>query len=70
MLEKDGKALTDLTNTLDRVKKESKDSQLYHFDFTPEDGSMGYGCDYHPSLKRQAYMAAELTEFLRVLMEW
>lgn len=70
MLAKEGKALTDLKNTLDRVKQESKDARLHRFDFTPEDGSMGYGCDYHPSLKRQAYMAAELTEFLRELMVW
>ena len=45
------------------------DKQVYRFDFSPQDGSLGYGTDWHPSLERHQKMADELTPFLRQLME-
>ena len=43
--------------------------QVYRFDFTPIDGSLGYGTDWHPSLQRHQKMADELTPFLQKLIE-
>ena len=46
------------------------DSQVYRFDFEPQDGSLGYGADYHPSLQQHEKMANELIPFLQQLMGW
>lgn len=46
------------------------DKQVYRFDFTPIDGHLGYGADWHPSLERHEVMASELVPFLRKLMGW
>lgn len=70
MLGAGSKALNELKNTLNKIKEIAQDPLLYRLDFTPEDGSMGYGSDYHPSKKRQAFMAEELTAFLSELMGW
>lgn len=46
------------------------DKEVYRFDFTPQNGDLGYGNDYHPSLWQHEKMAAELTAYLRALMQW
>ena len=46
------------------------DNQVYRFDFEPQDGSLGYGASYHPSLKQQEKMANELVPFLKEIMGW
>lgn len=46
------------------------DKQVYRFDFTPDDGSLGWGYGKHPSRKRHEQMAAELTPYLQKLMNW
>ena len=46
------------------------DNEVYRMDFTPDDGSLGMGAVGHPSMKRHALMAEELTTFLRTLMKW
>ncbi len=46
------------------------DSQIYRFDFTPQDGTLKYGADWHPSMWQHEKMAAELTAYLRTLMQW
>ena len=46
------------------------DTEVYRFDFTPHDGSLGYGADWHPSKRQQEKMANELTPYLKELMEW
>ena len=46
------------------------DSEVYRFDFTPHDGSLGYGGDWHPSMRQHEKMANELTPFLKQLMKW
>jgi len=40
------------------------------FDFTPDDGSLGYGMFKHPNVARNKYMAKELVPFIRQLMNW
>ena len=46
------------------------DKEVYRFDFTPDDGSLGWGYGRHPSRKRHEQMAAELTPYLQKLMNW
>ena len=46
------------------------DNEVYRMDFTPDDGSLGWGSQGHPSMKRHAVMAEELTTYLRQLMNW
>jgi len=46
------------------------DEEVYRFDFSPSTGSLKYGADYHPSVWQHELMAAELTAFLRTLMQW
>ena len=46
------------------------DREVYRMDFTPEDGSLGWGSQGHPSMRRQALMGEELTTYLRSLMGW
>ncbi|MBP5418857.1 MAG: lipase [Bacteroidales bacterium] len=68
-----GKAMADVVRSLDVVVAECAakgDSSIYRFDFTPQDGSLGYGSDYHPSLAQQRKMADELTPYISELMSW
>ena len=46
------------------------DHEVYRFDFTPADGSLGYGADWHPSMLQQEKMSNELTPYLKTLMNW
>lgn len=46
------------------------DNEVYSFDFTPDDGSLGKGVFNHPSRKRHEKMAEELVPFLREIMGW
>lgn len=68
-----GASLSDIQAAMDRLVAETKkagESQIYRFDFTPQDGSLKYGADWHPSKWQQEKMAGELTAFLRTLMNW
>lgn len=68
-----GKLLADLLASLDkavaRLKAEGE-TEVYRFDFTPADGSLGYGSFQHPSLKQHTKMAEELVPFLQQIMGW
>ena len=46
------------------------ENNIYRFDFTPDDGSLGYGMFKHPNVARNKQMAAELIPYLRQLMAW
>lgn len=46
------------------------DKEVYRFDFTPQNGDLGYGASWHPSYWQHEKMAGELTAYLRVLMNW
>jgi lysophospholipase L1-like esterase len=68
-----GKELEIAKKTLNELvddAKKSGDQQVYRFDFTPHNGSLKYGADWHPSIWQHQFMAAELTSYLRQLMQW
>lgn len=46
------------------------DKAVYRFDFTPEDGSLGYGTMKHPSRARHQRMAEELIPFISQITGW
>ncbi|MCR5160012.1 MAG: lipase [Prevotella sp.] len=46
------------------------DAEVYRFNFSFSDGSLKYGADWHPSIWQHEKMAAELTAYLRTLMQW
>lgn len=46
------------------------DKEVYRFDFTPADGSLGYGTHKHPSMRQHEQMAKELVPFLRKITGW
>lgn len=63
-----GKNLGIVRRALDRVAADER--EVYRFDMSPQDGSLGYGAAYHPSMRQAAKMADELTEFLKSIMNW
>lgn len=68
-----GKELQDAQNALDEVAEETAkkgDKEVYRFNFTPQDGKLKYGADWHPSRWQHEKMGAELTAYLRSLMNW
>ncbi len=68
-----GKELDIARQTMNEVVDEAHqggDAEVYRFDFTPANGSQKYGADWHPSVWQHQLMAAELTAFLRTLMQW
>ncbi len=46
------------------------DNEVYTFDFTPDDGSLGKGVFNHPSRARHEKMAEELVPFIRQITGW
>jgi len=68
-----GEQLASAKSAMDKAVAELKrggEKQLYQFDFTPQDGTLKYGADWHPSYWQHQKMAAELVAYLRVLMNW
>ena len=68
-----GKALDDVRNALNTVvdnARKNGDERISRFDFTPQDGSLGYGSDWHPSKAQQQKMADELVPYLREITGW
>lgn len=49
---------------------EQGDKEIYRFDFTPADGSLGYGCFKHPSMRQNEQMANELIPFIKQITGW
>ena len=68
-----GKELEIARRTLNEVVGEAQkqgDKEVYRFDFTPQTGDILYGASWHPSKWQHEKMAAELTAYLRQLMQW
>ena len=68
-----GKELEIAKRLLNEVKEEANkagDKEVYRFDFTPITGDPWYGNDWHPNIYQDEKMAAELTAYLRELMNW
>lgn len=66
-------ALDIVANALNRVcdkLRSEGDNRIYRFDMSPQDGSLGYGGDYHPSMRQAKKMADELTAYLRTITNW
>ena len=67
------KELQQAKQLLDEVAAEAKkagDNEVYRFDMSPITGNEWYGNDYHPNVYQDEKMAAELTAYLRTLMNW
>ena len=67
------KRLTDINEAQDAAIADAAsrgDYQVYRMDFTPDDGSLGSGAVGHPSMRRHALMAEELTAYLRSITGW
>lgn len=68
-----GKELEIARHTLDDVVDEARkqgDKEVYRFFFSPQTGDIYFGASWHPSLWQHEKMAAELTAYLRSLMQW
>ena len=68
-----GKELDIARTTLNAVVDDANrhgDSRVHRFDFTPQNGDLGFGASWHPSRAQHRRMADELTPFLRHLMAW
>ena len=68
-----GKELDIARQTLNEVVDEARrqgDQEVYRFGFTPQTGDIRYGASWHPSVWQHQKMAAELTAYLRSLMQW
>ncbi len=68
-----GKRLADVQTALNEVveaQKQKGDNEVYRFDFTPADGSLGYGYAKHPSKRQHEQMAAELVPFIKKITNW
>lgn len=66
------KALTTIKKYLAAVKEEFKkthDAKISTFNLSPQ-GNLGYGCDWHPSLKQQKKNSDELTTYIKSRMGW
>jgi hypothetical protein len=46
------------------------DSKVYFIEFPQQDGSNGYGEDWHPSLKTHELMADQLTKAIQDKLGW
>ena len=59
-----------LMNDVVAEAQKKGDKQVFRFDFTPADGSLKFGADWHPSIWQHQLMADELAAFLHTLMQW
>ena len=48
----------------ERFRRENED-RIYTFRFTPQNGQLGYGSNWHPSEETHQYAAEELAEFIK-----
>ena len=50
--------------------KRNGDEKLYYFEMSSQNGELGYGADWHPSIAQQQKNADELTDFLTSITGW
>ena len=68
-----GQRLADVKGAMDAAAADAHsrgDSAVYRFDFTPDDGSLGYGIYKHPSVAKHKSMAEELIPFIKEITGW
>lgn len=65
-----GNPLKEQKAALDRVGEvvRAEGADYYRFDMSTQDGSLGYGASWHPSMKQHEKMAGELIPFLRAII--
>lgn len=68
--EKEALILSDLQKEIVANAKKVGDDKVYQFSFTPQNGSLGYGADWHPSELQQKKMSDELLPFILGLNIW
>jgi lysophospholipase L1-like esterase len=67
------KTLTTVRGYIQRVIQESNasgDAKIHYLEFAPQDGSTGYGADWHPSLKTHQRMAQTFIEAIQKDLGW
>lgn len=65
-----GTDLSTLMGYIDDVVTALGDPKISSFDISPQDGSDGYGCDWHPSLARHEKVATAVTAELKAKLGW
>ncbi len=66
-----GRPLKEQMQALDELQQEFAQQGLptYRFNFTPQDGNLGYGGSYHPSARQHELMAGQLLPLLSSLLQ-
>lgn len=65
-----GNDLNTVTDYIDDVITTLGDAKVSRFDIAPQDGSDGYGCDWHPSAARHEKMAMTVTAAIKSKLGW
>ncbi|MBN1951642.1 MAG: hypothetical protein JW801_10590 [Bacteroidales bacterium] len=67
-----GGTLTDIKSHLQYIADSASNKGMGHVSFfeLSAQGSLGYAIDYHPTLAQHAKNGAELTAYLKTLMDW
>jgi hypothetical protein len=52
------------------ARTQAGDARVRFVAFTAQDGSLGYGCDYHPTLATQQQMADTIVPVIRAATGW
>jgi len=65
-----GNDLSTLMGYIDNVITALADPKISSFAITPQDGSDGYGCDWHPSIARHEKVAMTVTAALKSKLGW
>ena len=58
--------VTTVVNTLSAAG----DTKLHYIEFPTQDGSLGYGEDYHPSVAEDAAMSSQLVTQIKADLGW
>lgn len=61
----DAMNLYNCANNVELAMRMKGDTKVYRFNFTLDDGSLGYGADWHPCKAMHKKMAQQLTTFLK-----
>ena len=66
-----GRPLKEQMQALDELQQEFAQQGLptYRFNFTPQDGNLGYGGSYHPLARQHELMAGQLLPLLSSLLQ-
>jgi lysophospholipase L1-like esterase len=62
-------ARQEIAHTVETLNREG-DSKVDSLEFAGQDGSLGYGCDWHPNVATHQQMARQLEAKLRSMLAW